>query len=175
MERQNYTSIVIPVQEDAFVQPFRVRHLHRPGVTMPTHITLHAPFKYGEELDEEVLYKLAKLFSTYPPFKFSLSSTDRFADKGILYLVPEPAEPFHVLSQSIQARFPDTPPDYPDSVMHLTLGLSKTGEVGSIEEEFHREYGSRLPIEATATEVSIFEKHSDIWVLHTTFALSEPS
>ncbi|HEX6386812.1 MAG TPA: hypothetical protein VF177_19265 [Anaerolineae bacterium] len=63
MERQDYTSIVIPVQEAALVQPFRVQHLRRLSATMPPHVTLHAPFKYSEDIDEDVLKKLAALLS----------------------------------------------------------------------------------------------------------------
>jgi hypothetical protein len=56
--------------------------------------------------------------------------------------------------------------------MHLTLALAHPEELDNLDEEFHREYGNRLPLEATATEVCLFERRDNAWVAHTSFALS---
>ena len=173
MERQDITALVVPVAVAAFVQPFRVKYLHRPGVTMPPHVTLHAPFKDKEDINENVLNTLAELFGSHAQFQFTLARTARFSDTGVLYLAPEPAEPFLALSRAIQAHYPDTPSDHPNPVMHLTLALSGAEALDGIEDEFQRQYGNRLPIEATATEVHLFEKRENAWIKQTSFALSD--
>jgi 2''-5'' RNA ligase len=171
VESQEYTSLIIPVPEANFVQPFRVKHLHRPGVTMPPHITLRAPFKPTADIDANVLNTLTRVFETHRQFRFTLAGTARFADTGVLYLVPEPSEPFHALHHAIQLYYPDPAPKHLQAVMHLTLARSNIQELEGLEREFTREYGAQLPIEATATEISLFEKRGATWVWQTSFPL----
>jgi 2'-5' RNA ligase len=172
VESQEYTSLVVPVQEANFIQPFRLKHLHRPGVTMPPHITLRSPFKPMRDIDRKVLSTLAELFGSHPQFRFVLAETAHFSDTGVLYLVPEPAEPFHVLSQAVQLQYPDPAPKHLRAVMHLTLARSTARELDVLEREFNDEYRTWLPIEATATEVYLFEKREASWVWQTSFSLS---
>ena len=93
----NDTSLIIPVAEAAFVQPFRERHLHRPGVTMPPHITVRAPFEPLRELIGDDYHTLATLCASCSPFTFRLARLARFAEIGVLYLEPEPAAATHGL------------------------------------------------------------------------------
>ncbi len=169
--QQEPTALVIPVREAAFVQPFRVKHLQRPGVAIPPHVTVHIPFEPIGNINATVMHRLATLFAAHQPFWFSLTRTAYFAETEVLYLVPEPVEPFLALCQAIQANFPGSPPDYPDPVMHLTLARAGSEELESITDEFYRTYGSQLPIAATATEVWLFEKRGNVWVEVTSFAL----
>jgi hypothetical protein len=171
MERQNPTSLIIPVHEAAFVQPFRVKHLHRPGVTMPPHITVQSPFKPVGALDPQVLNTLRAVCRAYPQFSFMLARTARFVDTGVLYLVPEPPDAFLKLQRTIRTHFPSDSADHP--VMHLTLAGWHPTDLDRIEEEFYREYGDRLPIVAWATEVCLFEQRVNVWMKHSTFALGE--
>ena len=170
MKHEDITAIVIVVPEAAFTQPFRVKYT---SALMPAHITLHVPFKLRKQVDENVLNTLAELFKAHSQFSFTLTRTARFSDTGVLYLVPEPAEPLLALSRAIQARYPDTPPDYPDQIMHLTLGLCKPQELDRLEQEFNHQYGTLLPIEATVTEVCIFEHHDNAWFQRGVFALGQ--
>lgn len=170
MEHEDITAIVVVVPEAAFTQPFRVKYT---SALMPAHITLHVPFKIRKQIDEKVLNTLAELFKAYSQFSFTLTRTARFSDTGVMYLVPEPAESLLALSRAIQARYPDTPPDYPDPIMHLTLGLCKPQELDRLEQEFNHEYGARLPIKANATEVCIFEQNDNAWFRRAAFALGQ--
>ena len=139
---------------------------------MPPHITLRAPFKPMRDIDTQVISTLADLFGSYPQFKFRLAETARFSDTGVLYLAPEPAEPFHVLNQAIERHYPDPAPEHLQVVMHLTLARSTPKEVDNIEREFRHEYETWLPIEARATEVYLFEKREEVWDWQTSFSLS---
>ncbi len=171
MESHNPTSLIIPVAEAVFVQPFRVKHLHRPGVTMPPHITVRSPFKVVGVITPQVLQTLATLFQSHPPFDFTLVSTARFSDTGVLYLAPEPVTSFHVLSRAIDTQFPDLPVEHPHPVFHLTLARKHATGLDTIAEEFDREYASQLPIPARATEVHLYELRTNIWVKHSSFML----
>ncbi|MDP9315197.1 MAG: 2'-5' RNA ligase family protein [Chloroflexota bacterium] len=171
MESQNPTSLIIPVAEAVCVQPFRVKHLHRPGVTMPPHITVRSPFKVVEDITPQVLRTLATLFRAYPPFDFMLGCTARFRDTGVLYLAPEPVTSFQALARAIDTQFPDLPVEHPHPVFHLTLAGKHPTGLDTIAEEFDHEYGSQLPITARATQVHLYELRTNIWVKHTSFML----
>jgi hypothetical protein len=88
VEQDDITSLIIPVPEAAFVQPFRVKYLQRPSVTMPPHVTLHAPFKLRSAMDQKVLSALAQLFAAQGQFRFTLARTVRFSETGVFYLTP---------------------------------------------------------------------------------------
>ena len=67
----NDTSLIIPVAEAAFIQPFPELYLHR-------HITMRAPFKQLHELSEDDYHTLATLCASFAPFPFSLARLARF-------------------------------------------------------------------------------------------------
>jgi 2'-5' RNA ligase len=172
VEQDDITSLIIPVPEAAFVQPFRVKYLQRPSVTMPPHVTLHAPFKLRSAMDQKVLSALAQLFAAQGQFRFTLARTVRFSETGVFYLTPEPAEPFLALSRAIQAQYPDRLSDHPRPIVHLTLALSNSEGLDDIETEFHRVYGGHLPVKAVAREVSLYERHGNAWVKSADFGLA---
>ena len=174
MAQQGITSLVIPVCEaESRIQVFRTEYLHTPGVTMPPHVTVHVPFKHTQEVDEGVLNDLGDLFASHVKFRFVLRKTGRFPSMGVLYLEPEPAAPFHNLSQAIRLRYPDAMPDFADPVMHLTLARCRSRELDKVEEAFYQACGDVLPIETTATEVCLFERCDNRWHKRALFALSE--
>ena len=75
---------------------------------------------------------------------------ERFSSE-LVYLAPNPAEPFKQLTKVLAAAFPDWPPyggAFDDVVPHLSIGeeLSEP-EFAALQE--------RLPIAATADEVTL--------------------
>ncbi len=172
MMRDAYTALSVPVQEAMFLQPFRVEHLSTPATTMPPHISLLGPFKAIETIDRHVLEALNEITGSWSRFRFMLRKTGRFPDIQVLYLEPEPATSFQALNRVIRAKFPEVVPDFPDQVMHLTLARADDGELDQVEAEFYREYGSRLPIEAMATEVGLYEKRDNVWRQRASLALA---
>ncbi len=44
--------------------------------------------------------------------------------------------------------------------------------IDQVEAEFYREYGGRLPIEAMATEVGLYEKRDNVWRQRASLALA---
>jgi 2'-5' RNA ligase len=155
-----------------FLQPFRVQHVSTPATTMPPHISLLAPFKAIETIDRNVLEALKDITDSWLRFRFVLRKTGCFPDIQVLYLEPEPATSFQALNRAIRAKFPEVMPNFLDPVMHLTLARVDNGELEQVEAEFYREYGSRLPIEATAAEVGLYEKRDNAWHQRASLALA---
>jgi 2'-5' RNA ligase len=174
MTMTNDTSLIIPVAAAAFVQPFRIQYLHRPGVTMPPHITVRSPFKSLGELTEQDYHTLTTLFASFSPFVFTLGRLARFAETGVLYLAPEPVEPFMALYQALFARYPVPPENHSSVVFHLTLARRQPTNLDQWEAEFHRLYDAQLPIKAMATEVSLYEEREEQWFKITSFPLGKP-
>jgi hypothetical protein len=75
---------------------------------VPAHVTVLYPF-VTPPLDDHVLAGVAEVVVRHPTFTATFRHTERFGDR-VLYLVPEPVEPFLALTCSLVARFPDHPP-----------------------------------------------------------------
>jgi 2'-5' RNA ligase len=169
----NDTSLVIPVAEAAFVQPFRERYQRGAGASMPPHITVRAPFKRMHEFVADDYHTLAALCASFSSFAFHLVRLRRFAENGVLYLGPEPTEPFMTLYRALFARYPVPPDKHPAVVFHLTLARQRAAELDMIETEFDRSYGAFLPIEAAATELSLYEKRDERWFKEAAFPFGQ--
>jgi len=169
MDQTSSTSLIIPVDAAAELQPFRIRYLHRPGVTMPPHVTVLSPFLPIGAIDADVRETLRTTCATFPPFAFTLARLRSFADTGVLYLEPEPVEALLALQRAIAAACRVVAPDSP--VFHLTLAGLHPGGLDPIAEEFVRRFGAQLPMAAQATQVCLFELRGAVWLEQACFAL----
>ncbi len=169
----NDTSLIIPVAEAAFLQPFRTHYLHRPGVTMPPHITVPAPFQPLRELAKDDYRRLTTRCASFPSFAFTLGRLARFAEWGVLYLAPEPIEPFMALSEALSAPTPPPLENHASIVFHLTLARKQPADLDQLEAAFNRTYAAQLPIRAVALEVSLYEKRSERWFKAASFPLGK--
>jgi len=143
---------------------------------MPAHITLLYPFKSPNEIDATVLDCLRHCFRNFTPFEFSLTTINRFPGQ-VLYLVPEPGDPFRQLTLAIWRCYPEAPPyggRYATVVPHLTAAHLVTEEqLGEVAHEFEQASQGRLPIRAQATEVALMDTRSGRWEINTTFKLGQ--
>lgn len=169
MGAQNLTSLIIVVQEASFLQSFREEHLQRPAVTMPPHVTVRSPFLPAAAIDEQVHNRLRGICASFAGIAFTLGRIGRFQDPGVLYLVPEPTEGFHKLSEAIREEFLLEAVGRP--VFHLTLAGWHASELDRIEQTFRLRYADRLPIYAQATEISLYERVGQIWIKDSEFPL----
>jgi 2'-5' RNA ligase len=91
---------------------------------IPAHITVLYPFLPPEQVGDDVLGALRELFAATPSFRAALARVAWFGSE-VLWLAPEPGEPFRWLTQAVFDRFPATPPyggAFADVVPHLTVG-----------------------------------------------------
>jgi hypothetical protein len=88
---------------------------------IPAHITVLYPFLPPRAVDEAAL---AELFRQLPSFEAVLSRVSWFGSE-VVWLAPEPAEPFRRLTGAVCDRFPSVSPyggQFADVVPHLTVG-----------------------------------------------------
>jgi 2'-5' RNA ligase len=166
-------AILVP-EAEGLVRSFRDRYDPSAKAGMPEHITLLYPFKSPNKIDGLVLDTLRDCFSRFQPFKFSLMTINQFPGE-VLYLVPEPEEPFRQLTLAIWRCYPETPPyggRYSTVVPHLTAAhLVGEERLGEVAREFEQAAQGRLPIEAQAAEVALMDMRSGRWEIYTTFKL----
>jgi 2'-5' RNA ligase len=143
---------------------------------MPAHITLLYPFKSPGEIDERLIHALHHCFFHFMPFEFRLTTIKRFPGE-VLYLAPEPEEPFRQLTLAIWRCHPETPPyggRYSTVVPHLTAAhlIGEEG-FGEVAHEFEQASQGRLPIQAEAAKVALMDTRSGRWEMNTTFKLGQ--
>jgi 2'-5' RNA ligase len=171
----NESALVVVVPEaDAVVGSFRDRYDPSATAGVPAHITLLYPFKPPAEVGANVLKNLQKCFAGFVPFGFSLAAIRRFPG-GVLYLTPEPDEPFRQLTLALWAEYPEVPPyggKFDTVVPHLTVALADDDQqLDSIADDFSRAAHGKLPVTALATAVALMDNAAGHWQIRTTFAL----
>jgi 2'-5' RNA ligase len=168
-------ALVVPVPEaEPLVRPFRDKYDPSAAHGMPAHVTLLYPFKPPDEIGEAVLQRLGRCIAGFRRFDFSLATTRRFPG-GVLYLAPEPDEPFRRLTLAIWALYPSTPPyggRYSRIAPDLTVAqLAEERQLEPIAAEFLRAAEGKLPIRATASEAALMDARAGSWQVRTVLPL----
>ncbi len=92
------------------------------GVGVPSHVTILFPFLPAARLDADVRRTMCEIAAAHGPFEVGFSRVGRFP--GVVYLAPEPAEPFARLTAALVASFPEFPPyggRFDEVIPHLTI------------------------------------------------------
>ncbi|SDT63001.1 2'-5' RNA ligase family protein [Jiangella sp. DSM 45060] len=157
MSRPGYTVLQVPVPAlETFVRG-RFEHYDRAYVSPDpafthAHITALAPFLPAP--DPAALDTVAAIAAAASPITFTLRRLETFPN-GIVYLAPEPADPFRALTEALVAAFPQCPPyggEFPDVVPHLTLDqLSADVSVASTRDAL----GGTVPVTCVADRVDL--------------------
>ena len=90
---------------------------------VPAHVTVLYPFLPPDAIDEGALGALAAAVASVPAFDCRFERTGWFGDE-VLYLQPDPAEPFRRLTAAVWAAFLLCPPyagAHDGSAPHLTV------------------------------------------------------
>ena len=174
MEAEAETAIVVLVPEaEAMVGPFRARHDPSATAGMPAHITVLYPFVPPPRIDAAVVEALGRAVAQVPPFTFTLAALRGFP--GVLYLAPEPDEPFRRLTTAIWRRFPDWPPyrgRHADIVPHLTIAHGPDDDpLDHIAAAITKAVAATPPIHAVAAQVALMESAAGRWRMRLTLPL----
>jgi hypothetical protein len=138
-------------------------------------VTVLFPFAPPSELNGQIEARLAALFAAFAPFPYRLERIDRFP--GVLYLAPDPPEPFVALTDAVHREWPQHPPyggAFDEVVPHLTVGDWAASRVERGREAamatVERDIVQGVPIDAVAREVWLMVG-PDPWTVRTTFRL----
>ena len=138
---------VVPFPELAeLVEPWLEHSVGpRPSHGIPPHVTLLVPSppRLDDVLDDIL------------SFDVEFRSVRRFPD--VVYLEPEPAQPFVDLTESLWRRFPDWPP-YGGA--HETVTPHLTVAWGAQLDEAEADIAPRLPVRARAREAVLLRQEA---------------
>lgn len=144
-------AIIVPVSLPVAIRRLRDRMDFAASQGVPAHVTLLYPFMPPEQLDDDELRKIQRIVSAQPAFPFSLSRIGRWPD--LIYLAPEPDEPFRRLSEELIEAFPDYPPYggvHEELVPHVTIVENPRSDYLAAAEHA---LPAMLPVRAVAREV----------------------
>ncbi len=125
------------------------------------HVTVLFPFLPESELTEAVRADLAAVAALVAPFDVRFAHIRRF--EGVVWVEPEPSEPFRRLTQAMVERWPDYPPygGVHDTVIpHLTVAESDTAPLANIADEA----GRAMPFTARAEVLELWlQDEAGLW------------
>jgi 2'-5' RNA ligase len=118
------TALVVTVpQADDAVGPYRSRLDPAAAWGVPAHLTIVYPFAPPVRI-AALLPAIEDAVRSVRAFDFTLARTAWFGST-VLWLAPEPSEPFRALTSAVERQFPEYPPyrgEFADVVPHLTVG-----------------------------------------------------
>ena len=158
------TLFVSVPEAEPWVKDLRERYDPTAAVGVPAHITVLFPFVPPDLLIDDDLARATETFQRFRPFEFRLEQIDRFPES--LYLVPEPDEPFILLTEAIVREFPEYPPyggKFTEIVPHLTVA-NRSAEFSSIAEaELLTIMEDLGPIHAIGNVVELYQNSTGYW------------
>lgn len=167
------SALLIPVPDaEPLVAGARLEHDPCAPAGVPAHITLVVPWVEPEQLERDgaVLPALADVLADVKCFDFRLVGVGWF-DERVLWLSPEPTEPFCELTTRLAERF-DTPPwagKFAKLVPHLTIGHAGVGSaLGPVADALR----PQLPVTCRAEAVWAMVGDGEHWQVHARLSLA---
>ena len=163
---QSALAVLVP-EAEPLVSHFRLRHDPVASRGMPAHVTVLYPFRDPDSIDADTLRGLRDLFGAMDAFDVVLSESSRFP--GVLWLRPEPREPFDYMTRAARDRFPDCPPyggAIDEPVPHLTVAdrsRADPAELAGIEPEFAPALAALGPVCARVREAWLMTTTDGRW------------
>lgn len=166
------SAVLIPVpQADSVVGRWRYEYDPVAAAGVPAHVTLVVPWLPPAEITAADLTELEEELVDFHAFDFSLARVDWFG-RRVLWVAPEPAEPFLKLTHRLAARF-NTPPwddEFDEVVPHLTVAHASDGvELVPIAADV----STRLPVTCRAEEVWVMTGGGGRWELRHRIRLAD--
>jgi 2'-5' RNA ligase len=116
------SAIIVPIAVPKAIHRLRERMDPSAAQGIPAHVTLIYPFMPVDALDVDVRIKLRRIIEREPSFTVRFHQVSRFPN--VVYLAPDPPEPFRRLTAALAQEFPDYPPYdgvYDEVIPHLTV------------------------------------------------------
>jgi 2'-5' RNA ligase len=116
------SAIIVPIAVPATIARLRERMDPSAAAGIPAHVTLLYPFMPVDGLDDDVRRKVGRIVAAEPTFTVNFRDVARFPN--VVYLPPDPADPFRRMTTALAQEFPDYPPYegvYETLIPHLTV------------------------------------------------------
>jgi 2'-5' RNA ligase len=161
------TAVIVAVPEvEPVVAAYRERLDHAASWGVPAHVTVLYPFLPPDRIDAATLHALREAVAGVPAFDVTFDAVGWFG-QDVVWLAPEPAEPFRALTRAVWARFPDHPPyrgEYADLQPHLTVGHGKP--LADLREAEHA-VAQHLPLAASVSVARLIQGTAEVGSWHT--------
>jgi 2'-5' RNA ligase len=167
------SAVVVRVSIPARLEYLRRRWDPAAAAGVPPHITILYPFVPPVGLDPRVRAALADVAAANRPFDVRFDHVARFP--SVVYLVPDPPEPFIRLTEAVHRRFPDFQPyegAFDDVIPHLTIADSSAAPLVSVAAET----AAALPLTFRVSRLDVLVQGADDrWRSRWRLALKDPS
>lgn len=167
-------ALIVPIASaEPFISGVRSRVGLRDEMELPPHISVLYPF-IPPPYSQSIVDDLSRLFLAIQRFDFALSSVNSF-DGRVVYLSPDPEEPFAAMTKSVEGMFPDYPAyggAFASVIPHLTV---VEDEPRRIMKRAARELRAVVPIPAAAQSVLLVGRASQDapWSTYQAFDLAQ--
>jgi 2'-5' RNA ligase superfamily len=153
------SAIVVVVPEaEPLVATHRLRHDPAAALGVPAHVTILYPF--CAVVDESTMTRVAEICQSFGSFPATFATVGRFPGE-VVWLRPDPSDPFSALIAAFVEAFPDCPPyggTVPDPIPHLTVG---DGVDRSIADSLERKLIARLPVSTVVERLTLLIEDDD--------------
>ena len=152
------SAVIVRVPIPAPLERLRRRWDRAAGLGVPSHVTLLFPFRDASALDRAARGIVAEVAAGQAPFTVRFGRIGRFPN--VLYLAPEPAEPFRRLTHELATRFPDHPPyggAFDVVIPHLPIAENAEAPFDAIAAEVE----PALPIERSVAHLEVLIQTPD--------------
>lgn len=144
---------------------------------VPAHVTVLYPFVPPERITQGTIDQVRAALAGARAFACTFARVAWFGET-VVWLAPEPDEPFRVLTDAVWRRFPDHPPyenAYGDPDPHLTVGTAPWADLAGMRRAA-AEVRAELPVHAWLDEVRLMAgaKTPDSWHTVAAFSLTTP-
>jgi 2'-5' RNA ligase len=165
--------VVVAHAVEPAVGGWRSRYDSSASVGVPAHVTVLYPFLPLDEVAPDVVERLAAIVAAEPAFDVTFARFGRFPG-SVLWLDPQPAEPFRRLTYAVWRAWPQTPPyggAYDEVTPHLTV--AEHPDEGLLD-EISAEVARGLPVSMTVTTAQLLVARDGVWTVEATFPLGPP-
>ena len=173
------SGIIVPIWLPEPLEAIRMREVASARAGAPAHVTLLFPFVPVASLDAGQLALAAEVIAAVAAFDIVLREVRRWdpgggAPEGVVWLDPEPSEPFVVLTRALARAFPGHPPygGLHDTIIpHLTIASDDRRRLRAVKAEAVRSLPLRRRVSAAAL---IAEGADGRWRTRRRFRLGAP-
>jgi len=138
--RVERSALVVPIRLPAGLARLREREVEVARLGVPAHVTILSPFVPAAALDRRVSATVSELVARTKAFDVAFNHARRWPPSdigpGVVWLEPEPAEPFVALTRAIWSEFPDYPPygrEDDEIEAHLTIAIDDPSHFDAAE------------------------------------------